>query len=143
MSTRLVRALVLTVLPAVAYAEKPNAAVLKPATNVLALLTMNEFDAETRTQVMFQGCSEIASCAAGCEQALSASAKHHIDASQRGRILASCSGLDCKVLRDKDDKLTAEAWIEQHMRAFFDSIRPLVPKADRPEFDAARKKAKL
>jgi hypothetical protein len=144
MSTRLLLTLALVVLPLVAYAEKPGAADLKPATNVLAaLVAIGEIDADTRARLLFHGCSEIASCANGCERALSASANHDVDASQRGQILASCAGLDYKKCRDKDGKLTAEAWIDQHMRAFFNAIRPLVPKADRPEFDAARTKAKL
>jgi hypothetical protein len=97
---------------------------------------------EIRTRLLFKGCSELRTCAQGCKRAFASSADANADSAERATLLASCND-DYRKRREAGEKLSAEAWLEQHWHTYLDAAREHIAEADRAAFDAARAKAKL
>ena len=79
-------------------------------------------------QLLVQGCSEIKSCADGCEKALSDWANGRGDAKLR-----SCSGF----------KGDATTWLKDRLKAFYDRAAPRLTGVDRKQFDRHRERLKI
>ena len=124
---------------------KPSDADVKAALKAVQVFAGAELDDENRARLLFQSCSEIASCAAGCGPSLAACAQ--ADPDQRPKLLVlsqdRCPAIDFKAQRRADPKLTAERWIDGYFKRFLDAVGPFVSKYDRPMWLEHRKKAKL
>jgi hypothetical protein len=122
--------------------NKPSAADVQNVPQYLHAIAGLPDDAELRSRMLFQACSELKSCAEGCDRAFKANADPNSDPAQHATLLAACSS-DYKKRRDHGEKLTAAAWLEQHWKGYLDRVRELVPEGERAAFDADRAKAKL
>jgi hypothetical protein len=132
-------ALALLVFTFIAGCNRPSADDVKPVRNVLEAVAT---PTDMRVPLLYQGCSEIKSCAGGCDKAFHLSSDSSTDSAQRATLLAHCSA-DYRKRREAGEKLSADEWIEQHWRSYLDDVAKVVPEADRAAFDAARAKAKL
>jgi len=99
------------------------------------------FEPDQRRRALYQLCSEIKSCAAGCEQALSFCASRDSEEAQRTAMLADCYG-EAKRARDAD-KMKGDEWFEGYLARYIDKTRPLVPEQDRRRYDGATRRLKL
>lgn len=95
---------------------------------------------DDRFRVLLQGCSEIPSCAAGCEKALSAAAS--VDRSDRGTLLAHCFD-DAKAAKAADPKLTIETWYRGYLSKYAARARETLPQDARKALDEPLAKLKL
>lgn len=118
--------------------KKPSAADAAGAIKVL-----EAFAAVGNAQLLYAGCAEIPSCAAGCAKELTACASPDTDDSQRAALLASCSGLDYRARRDQGEQLTPEAWATQHFSSFLDALVPVASAEDQKRLTGLRQATKL
>lgn len=90
---------------------------------------------DLRMRLLFQGCSELRSCAAGCDRELSMSAEALTDPSQRAALLAQCFG-EYRKARAADAKLSAEAWFRGYVGRYGTRARAALAGDERRQLDA-------
>lgn len=139
----MVRSLLIGSMLALSYGctKSPSAHDAAPTMRVLA--AVGDLDAPTTARLLYQGCSEISSCASGCEKELTFCAGPDTDPAQRAAVLSSCSGLDYRARRDKGEQLDPDAWIRQHFSGFLDALTPVAGEADKQKLSELRAQTKL
>lgn len=128
-------------LPLVAAADAPSAEDIAEAKKMLATFA-GDVPADVRPRLLYQACSENARCHAGCNKELELAATIENQA-DRGAILAACEKVDYKARREKGEKISPDAWIEQHWKQVFDQLEKHVARGDQKQWKANRKKARL
>lgn len=125
----------------VSCAKKPSAADVAPALKIVqAASTVT--DAATVTRLVYQGCSEIPSCAQGCEKNFVVAADPVSDEGQRAALVADCSA-DYRKRRDAGEKLSPDAWMLQSFGTFLDGVQAAACDTEKASLVSLRKQAKL
>ena len=97
--------------------------------------------ADTQARLLYGGCAELASCAAGCEKALAFAAKPALDAAQRGVILAECFSELKK--EHAQNGISADAWFQRYMSSYAERARAELSSEDQKRLAAAKGKIGL
>ncbi|HEX4620006.1 MAG TPA: hypothetical protein VH208_00435 [Myxococcaceae bacterium] len=130
----------LGLLAAGACSRAPSATDARELLKVLTVATRVEGE-DTRTRLLLRGCSEISSCAAGCQKALSAVADPSIDASQRATILAEC--FDELKAKHPKSPADADAWFRGYLARYAERAGPKLALPEQRQLEAARMRLQI
>jgi hypothetical protein len=122
----------LVLLGASACSRTPSASDARALLKVLTVATRVDGE-ETRIRLLLQGCAEISTCAAGCENAL--------DASQRATILAECFA----ELKERHPKspADADAWFRGYLARYAERAVPKLGMPEQRQLEAARMRLQI
>jgi hypothetical protein len=130
----------LVLLGASACSRTPSASDARALLKVLTVATRVDGE-ETRIRLLLQGCAEISTCAAGCENALKAVADPSIDASQRATILAERFA----ELKERHPKspADADAWFRGYLARYAERAVPKLGMPEQRQLEAARMRLQI
>lgn len=96
---------------------------------------------DNQTRLLYGACSDIPSCAAGCQRALQACALPGTDSSQRGAILADCFS---QYKSEHAAKQTpADTWFRNYMVTYAQRAKEMLAPDEKSRIDASLTALKL
>lgn len=102
---------------------------------VLAAVGGGGVDPVEKYRILLEGCSELKSCAGGCETVLRTSSGESIDDDQRTRLLSECFS-DFKKAREKDPGLGGETWFMRYLADYAKRARSELSEAEQRSLES-------
>ena len=124
--------------PSVAAKTVP-AVEARELTKNLVKLAETDIVPDMLTRVTLQQCSELKTCAAGCERALHAAREN--DSDMRGPLLSSC--FTALKTEHQASGISADAWFAKYFGLYVDRARMSLTPADQKRLNQARQKLRL
>lgn len=90
---------------------------------------------DNQTRLLYAACGEVASCAAGCQQALKTCAQPEMDAAQRSVILADCFA-DYRKERAAQ-RTAADTWLRAYIRGYASRAKAKLGPEEQKQLEAS------